>query len=118
MSLMKNQSPTSDERHDEYIVLTFRAYDDEGIFVAECLELGTASQGDTPGEAIAMAHEATVMYLSAAADLGELPRIFRERNVRVLSAVPHEIELRASVHADDIVKLVVHHLGRSAAVPA
>ena len=72
----------------QYIVLTFRAYSDDGQYVAECLELGTASQGDTPDEAIEMAYEASSMYLESAADLGELPRIFRERKVRVLSAEP------------------------------
>ena len=36
---------------------------DEGIFVAQCPEIGTVSQGDTLEEALANLKEATELYL-------------------------------------------------------
>jgi predicted RNase H-like HicB family nuclease len=36
---------------------------EEGIYVADCLEVGTVSQGHTVGEAIANLKEATELYL-------------------------------------------------------
>lgn len=44
---------------------TFTAivHDEEGIYVAECPEIGTASQGKTIEEAVANLKEATELYL-------------------------------------------------------
>ncbi len=44
---------------------TFTAflYKEEELYVAECLEVGTASQGDTIEEALANLKEATELYL-------------------------------------------------------
>jgi predicted RNase H-like HicB family nuclease len=38
-------------------------YWEEDVYVAECLEVGTASQGDTIEEAISNLKEATELYL-------------------------------------------------------
>ena len=38
-------------------------YWEEDVYVAECPEVGTASQGDTIEEAIALLKEATELYL-------------------------------------------------------
>ena len=38
-------------------------YKEEGVYVAECPEVGTASQGDTVEEAVANLKEATELYL-------------------------------------------------------
>lgn len=37
--------------------------DEDGVYVAECPEIGTASQGDTIEEALANLREATELYL-------------------------------------------------------
>ena len=37
--------------------------DEEGVYVAECPEVGTASQGDTVEEALTNLREATELYL-------------------------------------------------------
>ena len=68
---------------DGFVILTLRAFEEDGQFVSECVELQTASQGDTLEEAIANAHEATRMYLDAITELGERDRVFRERAVSV-----------------------------------
>ncbi len=43
--------------------LTALVYKEEGVYVAECPEVGTASQGDTIEEAVANLKEATELYL-------------------------------------------------------
>ncbi len=43
--------------------LTALVYKEEGVYVAECPEVGTASQGDTVEEAVANLKEATELYL-------------------------------------------------------
>ncbi len=43
--------------------LTAILYWDEDVYVAECPEVGTASQGDTIEEALANLKEATTLYL-------------------------------------------------------
>ncbi len=102
----------------EYIVLTFRAFEEDGVFVSECVELQTASQGETPEQAISNAQEATLLYLDTIVELGDEDRVFRDRGIRVLGSIPDEIELRASVHPDDIVKPVVQRLPHRAAMSA
>ncbi len=102
-----------------YIVLTLRAFEEDGVFVSECVELQIASQGDSPEEAIANAREATDLYLETIADLGEQERVFRERGIRVLHAMPENIELHANVHPNDLVKPIVHAMcARSSVIRA
>ncbi|MAH17794.1 MAG: HicB family protein [Euryarchaeota archaeon] len=43
--------------------LTAVLHREEGVFVAECPEVGTVSQGDTVDEALANLKEATELYL-------------------------------------------------------
>jgi predicted RNase H-like HicB family nuclease len=47
---------------------------DQGVYVAECPEVGTASQGDTIEEAMANLREATELYLEeTSAESGRHP---------------------------------------------
>lgn len=47
------------------VTRTFTAilHKEDDLYVAECLEVGTTSQGDTPEEAVANLKEATELYL-------------------------------------------------------
>ena len=78
---------------DGFVILTLRAFEEDGQFVSECVELQTASQGDTLDEAIANAQEATQLYLDAISELGERDRVFRERRLTVIERVPNKIHL-------------------------
>jgi predicted RNase H-like HicB family nuclease len=109
---------TQHSTNGRYIVLTFRAFAEDGVFVSECVELQTASQGDSPEEAIDNAREATDLYLETIAGLGEQERVLRERGIDVLTAVPEEIELHANVHPSDIVKPIVYVLPGRTPIPA
>lgn len=46
--------------------LTALVYKEEGVYVVECPDVGTASQGDTVDEAVANLKEATGLYLEEA----------------------------------------------------
>lgn len=47
-------------------------YWEEDVYVAECPEVGTASQGETIEDAIANLKEATELYLEELSNLGSL----------------------------------------------
>jgi predicted RNase H-like HicB family nuclease len=111
----------SERRRSEsgkYIVLTLRAFEDDGVFASECIELQTASQGDTPDEAIANAYDAALVYLDTIADLGEQDRVLKERGIRILHSKPKQIDLHTSVQPGDVVKALVHPLRSPAAISA
>lgn len=58
---MMTSSPIANDKLSQ----TFTAilYWEEGVYVAECPEVGTASQGNTVEEALANLQEATELYL-------------------------------------------------------
>ena len=64
-----------------HVLLTFRAFPEDGQFASYCEELGVHSQGDTIDEALDNAVEATLLYLNTIEDLGERRRIFDEKNI-------------------------------------
>lgn len=55
--------------------LTAILYWEEDVYVAECPEVGTASQGETVEEAIANLKEATELYLEEFPMLDTSPRL-------------------------------------------
>ena len=55
--------------------LTAILYWEEDVYVAECPEVGTASQGETVEEAIANLKEATELYLEEFPLLNTSPRL-------------------------------------------
>ena len=50
--------------------LTATIWDEEGVYVSKCPELGVASCGDTPEEALSNLQEAVELYLDNARELG------------------------------------------------
>jgi predicted RNase H-like HicB family nuclease len=72
-----------------YIVLTVRFHQDEDdIWIADCMELGTSVYGKTFEEVRAQISEAVKIHLNTLEDVGERERFFRENNIRVHSGVP------------------------------
>lgn len=63
--------------------LHFRAYEEDGQWVSECVELGTASCGKTMPEALSAIIDATNLYIEVLSDEGELADVLRERGVTV-----------------------------------
>jgi predicted RNase H-like HicB family nuclease len=50
--------------------LTATIWDEEGVYVSKCPELGVASCGDTPEDALSNLKEAVELYLDNARELG------------------------------------------------
>ena len=50
--------------------LTATIWKEEGVYVSKCTELGVASCGDTPEEALGNLKEAVELYLDNAKELG------------------------------------------------
>lgn len=71
-----------------HVLLTFRAWQDDGQWVSVCEELAVASQGASGGDAIEKVIEATVLYLNTLEDVGERRRVFDERDIEVELGLP------------------------------
>lgn len=93
-----------------YVVLTFRVYKEEDQYVSECVELGTASCGDTIDQALANLEEATLQYLNAIEECGERDRIFRRKNIRIILGTPHGETKPVTAREREMVSLFVHPL--------
>ena len=76
-------------REEGYILLTEVVEEDDGQFAAYCLELGTATCGDTIEEALSNLQEAIVVHLNALDEVGTRERVFKERNIVVHPMASH-----------------------------
>lgn len=63
--------------------LTAILYREDELYVAECPEVGTASQGDTIEEALANLREATELYLEECPQPALAPRLLTTFEVNV-----------------------------------
>jgi hypothetical protein len=81
-----------------FIALTLRVTEERKRFLSRCLELETASFGESFEEALANIKEATLEYLNTIERLGERRRIFEERGITIRKTRPptvkREYELR------------------------
>ena len=66
------------------VELTMVVEPSDGQFAAHCVEMGTASCGDTVQEALHNICEAVEIHLEGLAELGHLSRMFRERGITVV----------------------------------
>ena len=71
-----------------FIALTLEVVAEGKHFVSRCLELGTASFGDTIDEAFHNVTEATAEYLNTLERLGERERVFAEKGITVQRTRP------------------------------
>ncbi len=67
----------------KHILLTIKIFEDEGQFAAECMELGTATCGDTFEEAYENIKEAIEAHLAALDELGLLNKTLKEKGIKV-----------------------------------
>lgn len=86
-----------------FVPLTLEVSKEGKAFVSRCLELGTASCGDTFEEALANVKEATVEYLNTIERLGERSRIFREKGIAVRKTRPSRLKRAYELHPDAFV---------------
>lgn len=89
-----------------YVAMTYQVHEEDGQWVSACLELGTASCGDTVDEAFKNIHEATIQYLNAIEESGDRERIFRKRNIPIYPVKPEEKRL-VPVGGNDVVSSAV-----------
>ena len=69
-----------------YVVLTGTVEPEDGMFVSYCPELGVSSCGDTVEEALDNLGEALAVHIGALEEIGELERVFQEKELRVITA--------------------------------
>lgn len=75
--------PLEQEATNPYVVLTGTVEPEEDQFVSFCPELGVASCGETVEEALDNLGDALEVHLNALEELGEVDRVFSERNIEV-----------------------------------
>ena len=66
--------------------LTLQAEREDDGYVAYCVELGTASCGDTLEEAMANIQEAVLVHLDALEETGTRQRVFEEKGIELVPA--------------------------------
>ena len=88
-----------------YIVLTGVAEAEDGQFVSYCRELGTASCGDTISEALDNLAEAIELNIEGLAEVGELERTLRERNIRINPHPPKPDGVNVNVPLAQVIKI-------------
>lgn len=97
-----------------HIVLTLLVHKENGQYVSECSELGTASCGDTIDEAFHNIREATLLYLNSIEEAGERERILRRKGVQIYLGPSHEAVTSVRVNTADTVGFLVHEVSAAA----
>ena len=82
---------------ESFIILTEVVEREGSQFAAHCLELGTATCGDTIDEAFANLEDAITVHLSALEEVGTIGQILKERNITVRSLISEDIAWPVSV---------------------
>jgi predicted RNase H-like HicB family nuclease len=67
-----------------HVVLTVEIHQEDGYFVAKCLELGVPSFGDSLDEALHNVMDATTLYLNTLEEDGDRERILGERGIKII----------------------------------
>ena len=84
---------------DKYIDVTFVICAEDGQYSALCEELGTVTCGDTVEEALANLKEAVEVDLDTLEELGERPRFFRKRGIKIRSYRRLKVNKRVNLKA-------------------
>ena len=69
--------------------LTATIWDEEGVYVSKCPELGVASCGDTPEEALSNLKEAVELYLDNARELGIIEDVTTALTYHLINSPRH-----------------------------
>lgn len=71
--------------------------DDDGLYPARCVELGTVSCGDTLVEAMYNIVDAVQVHLDALSNAGQLMEVFEEKGIAVIEQEEEIIEFRLAL---------------------
>lgn len=75
-----------------YAVLTLEFHKEGGLWVGQCRELGTATDGRTLDGVERELVKLAVLHLNGLEDIGERERVFRERGIKLYTHSPRNIE--------------------------
>ena len=71
-----------------YVLLNLAFQKEDDLWLGECLELGTATFGDTLEEAKDRLKETALLHLDTLEDVGERERFFKEHNIKFYPRKP------------------------------
>ena len=86
-----------------FVALTLRVTKEGKHFVSRCLELETASCGDSFDEALDSIKEATLEYLNTIERLDERARVFEEKGIIVRKTRPAKVKGEFELRPDAFV---------------
>lgn len=82
-----------------YAILTFEFHKEGGMWVGECRELGTATDGRSLEKVEAELARLVALDLTCLEELGERERLFQERSIKLYPVqVPDQVELSVPVN--------------------
>ncbi len=87
----------SNMRREGYIILTIRLREEGDKWTAECLELGTATFGESMDDAEHTLYEAIELHLNTLETVGERKRFFSAHGIRFHKVKPRQKIVRAQV---------------------
>jgi hypothetical protein len=90
---------TTGSRHGSpgFAVLTLEFHKEGRLWVGECRELGTATDGRSLDGVEQELVRLVMLHVDGLEELGERERVFKERGIRVYSDHPTEVERKVSV---------------------
>jgi predicted RNase H-like HicB family nuclease len=91
------------KKNNGYIVLTVIFKLEEGVWTAECQELGTATFGDTYEEAKDSIQEAIELHLNTLEKVGERERFFKKRKIKIYPNQPDRMHVDVPFDANILV---------------
>ena len=65
------------------VALTLQFWQEDGVWVGECVELGTATDAETPDILLNTLPSLVTLHLNGLEDIGEREQVFRERGIMV-----------------------------------
>lgn len=84
-----------------YIILTIKYYKDANHWVAECLELGTATQARTLEAVEKEINELILLHLNMLEETGERDRFFKKHGIKVYHRKPHPQKISIPYYAEE-----------------
>ena len=86
------------ERVTRYITVTIAIEEADSQYAARCVELGTASCGDTLDEAFENIKEAVIVDLNALEEAGEREQFFKEQGIEIKQGIAEDVPLVKPVY--------------------
>jgi len=95
-------------RYSGYIILTIKFSKEGRRWLAECIELGTATFGRSLEEAKKRMDEAILLHLNTLEDVNERERFFKKHKIKFYSTKPRPKTIQVSVPLDNNIFTQTH----------